>query len=547
MKIISLILISLLLLLSACSRKRSGSSDDVKTDAAISDSKNDIDENAQHSQVDDTAIVKGLLPELEQYISSDNMLNFTLPSRDFKLFGMSVLTDTFLPGDTVGENKDYFSHYNPEVLRIIDKALDIPLVQQLLARIQSIHLSQGLNSEQFSTSRFEQEADFFNSLILHRLYLKKYPELFKKIQHRYEMAICKDSSSEYLCTTFDLPGSFYGPYAAFWIRRSFDGTDTLFESILKKTIRIMNPAVCAAVDSIAATWGNIRADDQVVLSFDSYSDEYGMGPEASIFPARENMLNNNAYFLDTISNFGRNDSIEFTIKKSAAEKMLREKSGYTLFDGSYIFYALYTKNNDPQWLQIVPEYSLTFKSSREPCGGEGLYWGLHLTVGLSNDTAKPMLITAISPLSKKRPGKRIFIPQGSTESTIPESETESYTVTTSYALPKGNHPLIKLWKIDTLVYLGDEISKRVVLKSTLMGKWPDGSERPIYSDEGEGVYTYTDASISDIVLTDINGDGVTDISFVVKANGKWIALFREGTVFEVKNIKRAKPDVSGGC
>jgi hypothetical protein len=97
------------------------------------------------------------------------------------------------------------------------------------------------------------------------------------------------------------------------------------------------------------------------------------------------------------------------------------------------------------------------------------------------------------------------------------------------------------------LYLGDEISKRLVLKSTLMGRWSDGSERSIYCDEGEGVYAYTDANIADIVLTDINGDGITDISFTIKANGKWIALFREGTLFNVKNIKKARPDVSGGC
>jgi hypothetical protein len=171
-----------------------------------------------------------------------------------------------------------------------------------------------------------------------------------------------------------------------------------------------------------------------------------------------------------------------------------------------------------------------------------------LTIGIHNDTTVTLLISAIASGSKKRPGKEVIIPEGIVEdSDIPESDTTSYTITTTYKLPKNTQSLVKLRKLDDYAFVGGEISKRVLVKSTLMAKWSDGSERPIYADEGEGYYDYTDAHIVDIILTDIDGDGQLDISFTVKGNGKWVGLYRNGHLYELKIIKNAKPDVSGGC
>jgi hypothetical protein len=64
--------------------------------------------------------------------------------------------------------------------------------------------------QSFSTSRFEMESDFTNSLLLHKHYFEKYSEIFRKIKNQYEMAIYKDPASEYLNTTLDLSGSLNG-------------------------------------------------------------------------------------------------------------------------------------------------------------------------------------------------------------------------------------------------------------------------------------------------------------------------------------------------
>jgi hypothetical protein len=484
-----------------------------------------------------------------QYVTSDSSIEFVFNSHEFKLFGMDIVTDSILPSDTAGETRDNFYHYNPKVLKKIDAALDNPLIQTVLGSIHNIKLSDNWKPMGYYSGLFESESTFVSSLLLHRLYLVRYPEVKKKIKSRYELAICRDSSSEYLNTTFDLSSTFNGGYMAFWIRRSFDGTDALFESILRKAIRIMNPGVYAAIDSIETTMNtNYRAGEQVVLAFDSYSDEYATVPVASIFPGRDNIFLQNAFLLDSISDFERNQDVEYRMSGPQVEKMIREKSRCSLFDGTYTFYALYVKDGIAGWWQITPEYTLAFKSYRESCDGPDVYWAQHLTIGIYNDTTVPLLISAIASGSKKRPGKEVIIPEGIVDrSDIPESDTTSNTITTTYKLPKNTQSLVKLWKLDDYAFAGGEISRRVLLKSTLMAKWSDGSERPVYTDEGEGYNEFIDAHIFDIIITDIDGDGKFDIAFSVKSKGKWIGLYRDGPRFELKNIKEAIPDEGEPC
>jgi hypothetical protein len=549
MKPTHVLLFSFLLLIGTCSKNQSDSKITNKT--AVSEngaSEKQLDNETISTEIDSSTL-NNLLSFLMQNVTSDSSIEFIFNSDEFKLFGMNIVTDTILPSDTAGETRDNFYHYNPKVLKKIDAALDNPLVQKALGSIHNIKLSVNWKPMQYYSAMFESESTFVNSLLLHRLYLVRYPEVKKKIKSRYELAICRDSSSEYLNTTFDLSSTFNGEYMAFWIRRSFDGTDALFESILRKTIRIMNPGVYAAIDSIETAMNtNYRAGEQVVLAFDSYSDEYAMDPVVSIFPGRDNIFCQNAFLLDSISDFERNQDVDYRMSGADVEKMLREKSRCSLFDGTYTFYALYVKDGITGWWQITPEYALAFKSYRESCDGPDVYWTQHLTIGIHNDTTVPLLISAIASGSKKRPGKEVIIPEGIVEdSDIPESDTTSYTITTTYKLPKNTQSLVKLRKLDDYAFVGGEIRKRVLVKSTLMAKWSDGSERPIYADEGEGYYEYTDAHIVDIILTDIDGDGQLDISFTVKGNGKWVGLYRNGHLYELKIIKNAKPDVSGGC
>lgn len=69
----------------------------------------------------------------------------------------------------------------------------------------------------------------------------------------------------------------------------------------------------------------------------------------------------------------------------------------------------------------------------------------------------------------------------------------------------------------------------------------------MHEDRGHGHYSFVDGVISDIILTDIDGNGIADMSFSCSSKGKWVILFQKDKSFIKREIKRAVVVAVGGC
>lgn len=508
----------------------------------------DTPEESVTSSSEDTTYPDNIINKLNERINSDSTL-IVQTSDVYNDLGMNGWTYKPLPFDTVENSQGGFRHYNPDFLKKIDASLDLPIIRQLLSGLKTVDMSDVWEHEDFTMEIKLFETDKFNSILLHRMFLKLYPKELKKYRKRYERFLQSDTIGTFPQYILGVPSDYRGDIMAFWVRRSFDSTDTYIESILQKATSIIYPERYRIIDSTFNEMKKVHSDEQIVLTHDSYDDAYSLDPQASLFPGRDNMLHHYADLLDSLLDYGSLRESEYRLTIDKTWEMLKEHSRSAPFTGNYTFYGLLPKAGSLVWRPVTPIASVTFKSYPPSCGDEGDdNWALHLTIGIQGDTTKPVLLTAIDANSRKKPDNESYLLQGTFDNKeLPESDTASYLLTTNYVLPQNMKQIANLWKVDTFCFVWGEVYRRVNLKSSLIAKWSNGTVDTIYNENGYGHYSFVDAEITDIILTDIDGDGTLEIYFTSGASGRWIGYLNKNNTIRLQKIKEACNVAVGGC
>lgn len=553
MKTHILLFLSILLSLCLCSKKEQKSIENTPADSSATETEAPISDPPEEPVTispEDTVYPDNILQKLKENTYADSLLS--VHSSDVNrevLFGMQVWIEKPLSSKTSGNDESYIRFYNPELLKKIDKAIDISIVKQVLSKIKKIDMSDVWTDGNFTQEIPLFETDQYSSLLLHRMFLKLYPGELSKLRARYERYFQSDTIEISAYHTLGVPPGYRGDIMAFWVRRSFDSTDVYFESILRKATSIIYPRCYRIIDSTFNEMKKVYSDEQVVMTYNSYDDEVSLDPQASLFPGRENMLHNNACLLDSILGYGTRSEVECSFTGDKALEMVKEYGRSAPFTGEYSFYGLLPKAGSLVWMQINPEISLAFKSYPPSCGEPGEdNWALHLTIGIKGDTTRPVLMTAIKSDSRRKPGQQAYLLQGIFDKKcIPESDTAAYVLTTNYILPHNMKQISNLWKVDTSCYSGGEVSRRINLKSSLFARWPDGTVDTIYNDEGYGHYSFVDAEITDIILTDIDSDGILELYFTTGASGSWIGYLNKNNSIRLQKVKKSCDVAVGGC
>src|SRR5512133_117010 len=143
----------------------------------------------------------------------------------------------------ISENKEsagQFCYYNKELLAKLNSALDFSPITDIVKNLSKYELIDHLSdvSFYFQGCRDTSLSDgAITELLINRLHLKKYPEELKKYRTRYQR-FQEYRSDEFRPCSLDVAVNLNCGMVAFWVRRSFDGSDTLLESILTKVVRI---------------------------------------------------------------------------------------------------------------------------------------------------------------------------------------------------------------------------------------------------------------------------------------------------------------------
>jgi len=500
----------------------------------------------------DSAFINELMGFLTPYITDSIFHLEWNKSLSDTLFGLPV--SDILYGPENSQNSDHFYHYNTKLLAKIDAALDFSPINNIVKNLKNFQLADNNSGISFY---FENGIDTSIStgsvagLLISRLHLKKYPEELRKYRKRYKRFLL-DDSNEFSPCSLDVSPHLNSVQVAFWIRRSLDGSDTLIESILTKIVRLSNPAVYNKIfgrnDQMS---GQEKSGDDMVFTYDSYCDEEDLGIQPSLLECRDDILYGFSARLDSIIDLGQRSNGTLVIDGIEAEAVLTNTTCNGKFLRKNNYFALVEDSDKKiEWIKVNPAFTLTFQTYPEPCMGNDearLFWAVMLSIGIQGNTVTPLLFTAFPQNSTRKPGM-VFRPDSITEPYSREpTDTAAYTRKLTYNIPPELSFIKGLCRVDSIQYIGGEVSRMGILSSALKIQWSDGLEQILHEEKGYGGYSFIDGIISDLILTDINGDGMSDICFSSAEKGKWVIFIQKDNSFKKRQIKKPIERAVGGC
>lgn len=439
--------------------------------------------------------------------------------------------------------------FNYNLLSSISMWLDYEEVPYLLKQITIINLNDNYLKKtlRLLIKRSSGSILSVSSLLRTRLYLLDHPEEFKNYYIQYEHLHQIDTVSFPSYTNLD--ESLSSQEITFWIRRSIEKDDDYVEQIFKKIMNTIYPNYAHELETNVDTkMVNIAKSNIIIFAFDSYCDEIGMDIQMSILPCRRGLLLNN-YF-----NFAKCDSNktnEFTLSKGDTRLHLENIDCKKIFNEKNTYYALVGDTTTGlKWYCIKPTYTIDFKGIDMPCSSqENDYknWGLFLTVGADGISKKPLLFAAF-PDSLQKPSNA-FLLCGKSNDQHKNTDSTDYILTTSYELPVECVQFKRLWKEDYYKWheYGLQPNEKCHISATIRIEWANGDTQTVFQENGYGNYSFVDASISDLILSDIDGDGIFDLYLTASNNGKWVILFKNSQTIEKILIKNALEVETGGC
>lgn len=356
----------------------------------------------------DSAFIHKLMLFLTQNIT-DSILHLEWNgSPGDTLFGLPPMKMLSLTGNT--QSSGQFYHYNTTLLAKINTALDFFPVNDLVKNLSTYELVDHYSGISFyfrgcrdTTLSGESIAE----LLIPRLHLKNYPEELRKYRKRYQRLL-NYNSDEFRPCSLDVAENLNSAMVAFWVRRSFDGSDTLLESILTKVFRLSNPTIYNKIFGQDNPKSNEEVTSNVtIFTHNSYCDEEELGVQPSLLECRDDILYGNSAKLDSISDFGEKPDGTLVIKGVEANSMLGKTTCNSKFFKSNNYFALVEQSNkNIGWNMVNPSFTITFQAFPEACEEDKgrFYWAVLLNIGIEGDTTTPLVFAAFPQNSAQKPG-----------------------------------------------------------------------------------------------------------------------------------------------
>ena len=420
------------------------------------------------------------------------------------------------------ESTTDFGHYNPAFLRLV--------IDTLLSDRTSATTTRELAQRLF---RFRSFRGRLFSLSAARCALQRDPARFTEFQEAYAGLIeAGERFSGYrgaLARWNDWDSGYGAEDLAFWSRREWDGTsDLVAEGIRKALRRFVDFATYQA--RVGCLQGQAPTEPTPLLFTTESFLDHRPWADPSALSCREELIRRHAWGPD-----GPNTSLDARIddQEQIAHAMATAGCSPQWVKGPH--FGLMVDGNRLRWQPVELQFTLEF-THFDGCQKEKL---VDLRVHMTERPENLLLLRAGKPLAAPS-----FFSEAREE---PGAGARSEMVDLASGKIPGLKRLFKSREIGPFQTTESIQPPDRVLATSLWAEFEDGRKTKIAERHGTGKYSYSEPSIENIMILDINGDSEPDFLYDSDNGGRYLALTKDGELLRVITLVTDQFSGVGGC